>query len=256
MTRRRRYIAGTIAGFSLIVLLLTMTGPGQSLLLRMAAWAASSDTLSVSAGRLEGSLFSGGRITKLSLADADGVWAEIDDIRFDWNPWALFGGALDIDRIDASKLTLSRKPREPEDAPATDDVGKEPGGFALPPLRLGSLAIEEAVLGKAVLGEPARLSVSAHLEAATPSDAISGKIALRDLDRLSTLDADLQYSARSGALEIAARAEDQAGGILSHLLDMGDAGDLRLTLSGGGPVDDWRGGWSFEARNRPWRRGR
>ena len=116
MARRGRYFAASLLGALLLLcvtlLLLAATGPGQRTLLRIAAWAASSPERAVSIRELEGSLFSQGRIAQVALVDAEGVWAEIEDIRFDWNPWALLGGTVDVESVGIGKLLVRRKPGE------------------------------------------------------------------------------------------------------------------------------------------------
>ncbi|MGF1623076.1 MAG: translocation/assembly module TamB domain-containing protein [Rhodomicrobiaceae bacterium] len=251
MTRAVKYLAAGIAGLLAILLvtafLLAATGPGQRGLLRVAEWAASSDDLTVSIGGLEGSLFSEGHISNIALGDADGVWAEIETIGFTWSPWRLLGGTADIERIEIGRVEIRRTPRETAAAEKASAPSPEGQGsaFVPPPLRLERLSVGEIVLGAPVLGEAARLSLDARLEAADPAEAISGHFVLADLDRPNFIKADINYLAGTGSLEIAARAEEKAGGILTTLLDMKDSGELRLALNGSGPIHDWKGDWTF-----------
>ena len=253
MKKPRHFIAAFIAGcfvaFFLALFVLAMTGPGQRAILRIAEWGASSDEFSLDIGGLEGSLFSQGQIASLSLSDRKGRWLEIENVRFSWSPWALLGGALEVDRLNVAKVTVSRTPQEEgSGAAATEETESESGGGALAlPLQVKDFSIGEAVLGEPVLGQPARLSANGQIEALNPAETVFGAITVKDLDRLSHIQANVTYIAATDSLEIGATAEDKAGGILSSLLNLSDRPDLRLTLNGNGPINGWRGTWSLVA---------
>ena len=245
MPKSRRYFAvvGTsvFVAFLLTTLFLAATGPGQRVLLDIAASAASSDDLDVTIGRMEGSLFSAGRIASITLSDVDGSWAEINNIDFAWHPWGLFSGAVDIETVSIGKVSVSRAPNSGAGASGEDGGGR----LSMLPLRLGSLTIREAMVGEAVLGKAARLSIAGRVVASDPGEAISGALTVTDLDRPSLISASVNYRAKTGSLEIAAKAEDKAGGVLSTLLDMGEGSELSLGLYGDGPIDAWRGDWAL-----------
>ena len=198
MKRPRKYfavlVAGVLVAFVLTTLLLAGTGPGQRALLRAGAWAASSDDMAIQVGALEGSLFSSARISSLSLSDAEGKWAELGDIRFEWSPWSLIGAAVDIEKISIGTIALTRLPAA---GAASDGAAETPGtgGPLIPPIRLSTLKLDEVVLGEAVLGQAARLSVSGEIHAADPASAISGTIAVKDLDRQGFAEARVAYNA-------------------------------------------------------------
>ena len=244
MPKSRKYFAvvGTsvFVAFLLTTVFLAATGPGQRVLLDIAAFAASSDDLDVTIGRMEGSLFSAGRIASITLSDVDGSWAEINNIDFAWHPWGLFSGAVDIETVSIGKVSVSR-------APNSGAASGEGGGgrLSMLPLRLGSLTIREAMVGEAVLGKAARLSIAGRVVASDPGEAISGALTVTDLDRPSLISASVNYRAKTGSLEIAAKAEDKPGGVLSTLLDMGEGSELSLGLYGDGPIDAWRGDWAL-----------
>jgi translocation and assembly module TamB len=251
MKKPRKYILAFITcclvAFLFTTVLLAATAPGQRMVLRLAEWAASSDDLTLKIGELQGSLFSQGTISSLSVSDRDGRWAESGAIYFAWNPWALFSGTIEIDRLDVAKATISRTPRENADAASKSAQSGSGDGPLLLPLRIRAFSIQDALLGESILGQPARLSASGQIEALDPADTIFAAITVNDLDRPSNLQANLTYLAATDSLEVSATAADKAGGILSSLLDLSDRPDLRLTLNGAGPIGGWRGTWSLVA---------
>lgn len=58
------------------------------------------------------------RIKKITVADRQGVWLTLNDVQMDWTRTALFSGKLEIERLSAQDIIVSRFPlKEPEAAP-------------------------------------------------------------------------------------------------------------------------------------------
>jgi translocation and assembly module TamB len=108
-------------------------------------------------------------------------------------------------------------------------------------LTIERFEIAEAVLSEAVLGAPARFSISGQIQAGDPERAIVASITVQDMERPNFARADAEYRADRGTLKIAASAEEKTGGVLTTLLDLDGAQDLKLELNGDGPLDRWRG---------------
>jgi len=253
MRRAAKFVARLLAGaaglFLAGALFLTATGPGQQTLLGWASWTLSSEALTVETGELSGSLFGEGQLSYVTISDAGGVLAKLEQVRFAWSPFDLFEKRVTIEAVSAERAGLRRLPaRQPSAADLTGGpaFGK-PRWFTpeiLPiPFAIDRLHITEAVVSEAVLGAPARLSIRGHVDARNPQDALGASLNMRDLDRASFATAEVEYRANDGELHVAASAEEKAGGVLSTLLDIENSRDLRLELKGDGVWARWRGDW-------------
>ncbi|MEC8295338.1 MAG: hypothetical protein VX083_17750, partial [Pseudomonadota bacterium] len=128
------------------------------------------DTLS-DAGReidiigFEGALSSVASIERLTIADDQGIWITLEEVELDWKRSALLRGRLEVNKLSAKTLDLSRLPDIPSDGPTP-----EAQGFALPELPvsvdIAELAITRAALGNPVLGQAIELSLSGAMNLA------------------------------------------------------------------------------------------
>jgi translocation and assembly module TamB len=100
------------------------------------------------------------RASQLVLRDAKGPWARADDLRLDWSPLALFHGVLHIDRLDAERVALLRRPVP---------TGKSGGGSAGLPVgvEIDALRVGRIALSPAVAGQAASLSLDGSLRLAS-----------------------------------------------------------------------------------------
>ncbi len=234
---------GLLALFMLLTLGLTLTAPGQRALLGAALWAASSKTASFSAQGLEGELFSDGRISRLTVADEQGVWGEFEEISFSWSPRSLLGGTLEIARAEIGRVEIRRTPADAGSGESGGNGDPVPAWLKIPPMRIGGFVIRETSLGEPLLGRPARLSVSAQIDASDPGRAIFGSLAVRDLDAGGRAELGVTWLAAGRRFDIALSAQDEAGGLLASMLDLDEA--VNLSLNGTGPAENWRGEWSM-----------
>ena len=78
-----------------------------------------------------GALSSTARITKITIADGEGIWLTLDDVAMTWNRSALLRGEIDIELLRAVSIDL---PRLPIAEPGIDIPDAEASPFALPDL--------------------------------------------------------------------------------------------------------------------------
>lgn len=201
---------------------------GRAALMRLAAQAVPGLSLE----GLEGPLPERLALSRLSLADAQGPWLELEgaEIALDWS--ALLDGRLRIERIEARRLALHRAPAPA--APAEPDAPAQ-GGFALPRLPLAidlaRLALARIELGAPLLGAPAAFALAG--DARLDARGLAAGLEARRLDGPG--EARLALDLAPGADRLSARLalEEPAGGVLGGLA--GQAGapvSLALTLDG------------------------
>jgi len=164
--RRVLRAVGWLAGLVLLLppmllaagLLGANTAPGRAAIERLAAALIPGLVLE----GLEGTLPGRPGFARLTLADDQGIWLEIEDARLVWSPRALLRGEAHVEALTARRIALHRLPAS--EAPP----GPTPPGPLLPELpslpvaiRLDRLDAARIELGAAVLGEAAVLRAAA-----------------------------------------------------------------------------------------------
>lgn len=186
-----------------------------------------------------GALSSEATLEQMTISDADGVWLVLDDAVLDWTRSALLSGELQINALTAARLEVIRPPL-PVDGVDLADTETTP--FSLPnlPVRveIGEVAIDEVVLGEAIIGLPATLSVEGIVRLA--DGAGSAQITLDRLDGPTGQFAlDTAYDNTTRALELSLLLEEAPGGLAAELLGLPGRPDIRLAITGEGPVEEF-----------------
>ncbi|MDQ2095724.1 translocation/assembly module TamB domain-containing protein [Rhodalgimonas zhirmunskyi] len=190
----------------------------------------------------EGALSSRATMAKLTIADSEGIWLEIDDVIFDWSRSALFSARLEINELSAGKVTVFRPPVADPSLPTPEATP-----FTIPELpvsvQIGKLAIDRVELGETVLGQPVVMQVNGKasldgggLDVALETTRIDGKDGKIDLAA--------RYAPDTGEAAIDLSMAEGAGGIAATALGIPGAPAVTLTVKGEGPVSD------FTARTR------
>ena len=244
MVRRLGLALGGALGFVLLLIgaafAFAQTGPGQRAISAALERALAGPETRVEVVGLEGLVPFDLRLTRLTIADPEGVWLELAGLHLSWSPTALLRGRLEVSALGADRIKLSRLPPT---SPATSD---EPFRLPelptwLPPVALDRLALPQIELGPEVLGEAASFSLAGRL---TGSDDGRTVVLALDAERVdrptasATLDARLSLD--PAALDLTLNAAE-TGGLLARLSGRPDAGDFTLRLAGSGPLDAWTG---------------
>jgi translocation and assembly module TamB len=189
---------------------------------------------------LEGLLPFDVRAGRITIADADGVWLAVEDVRLDIVPRGLLAGRLHLRELTAAGLDFHRLPDIPADAepePWSEllRLPKMPVATAIDRFAIGRIALAEPVLGERIAATVAGHAV-AHDDMA--------EIALR-LHRIDDVPGEFDLSVRqSGAapdLRLRLAAREPSGVLLAKLLGRDDRPPLSVSIEGDGPVSDWRG---------------
>jgi translocation and assembly module TamB len=205
------------------------TEPGRAAIARLAAGFVAGLTIE----GLQGPLPGRPGVTRLTMADAEGVWLEVEDARIAWDPRALLRGEARIEAITARRVALHR-------LPASDAPGEPtPPGPIIPQLpelpvaiRLDRLAVDRIEIGEPVAGVALALRVagSAQLDAQGLSLALDA-----GLDGGTTFSAAASLRPATGRLAARIALDGEAGGPLSRLAGL-DARPLSLDLTLDGPA--------------------
>jgi len=182
-------------------------------------------------------------VESASVADAEGVWLEAEDLAIDWDPWSLLSRRLQVSRIDLAALTVFRQPLP---APESEGPGSaEAEGFSMPALpfdiEIENLAVAHLVLGEPLLGTPAELDIKAVLDATRAGD-IKLDLAVERIDGVGgSLNAEADIDLGEGKLALSAEAYEPPDGVIVHALGLEPYPEFRLNLDGEGPASGWAG---------------
>jgi autotransporter translocation and assembly factor TamB len=123
-------------GFATTVLVVLFaaiqTGPGKRVLASLAGTLLSGGGLTVTFSDVEGFIPTDMSAGAVTLTDRQGEFARMERLRLVWHPLALLTATLEVETLEAAKLSLSRKPDLPP-APAAQSAGI---GGALLPMRM------------------------------------------------------------------------------------------------------------------------
>lgn len=185
---------------------------------------------------LSGNVLVNPRVERIFVSDARGVFLTVETAALNWNPLALLCGDIDIDRIVAAQIELSRRPVL---APSSG------GGGSLPPLRVGAINIHRFILGENVLGEAAVFSIEGEgrirgsgrlavdiVRTDIDGDRISGEITwTHEGAIIGEADAFISGTGPIAALLNLEGRDAQLTGQMTGTVDQG-SGEARLTLAG------------------------
>ncbi len=240
-----------IAVAGLLVLVVTAFGVlgftrlGTSMILNLAApllnSADSKITISGAGPLLTGRL----RVDRITLADAKGVYAEIDELAADWSPLDLLALKARIESLSAQRIRIERMPESSSQSSSSSN------SFSLPvEVDLKQLSLPQISLGAALSGKEETLAAEAN--AALTRAGVSAKMTVRDLGKTAATAAlAVQYDANARTLALDAKAEEPKGGVIAGLLRLPDQPALGFSVKGEGALSNWRGKASASVEGVP-----
>ena len=210
--------------------------------------ALSTPAAQVAIGEVEGVLFSNAVVRDITIADRDGVWLQLDQLKLTWRRSALLMGRLEIDCLEVGTLTVRRRP-SPADQPVSN--AGEPILPELPlqvdirnmlpalPLQVDikDFSLRELALGTPVIGVAARLAGTGAASLGNPSEGLNLRLDARRLDADGTLAARLGLWPQTERLELTLSVHEPKNGILANALNIPDRPPVSFDLAGSGTLD-------------------
>lgn len=186
-----------------------------------------------------GALSSEASFERMTIADDDGIWLTLEDVKLNWSRLALLGGNLEVNNLSAASLDL---PRLPEVEETTEIPSAEATPFSLPDLPV-SVNIEQFEVTRIDLGEPivgveAALGVKASIQ-------LNDEGAFIDLaaNRVDNTQGDYIIKgsfAREGSLiNVDIELNEASGGIAGRMMNLPGQPAIDLSVAGTGPLDDF-----------------
>lgn len=180
---------------------------------------------------------------KLSIADKQGVWLQLEKARLAWSFQALLTGEIQIDELSGKRLWIKRLPTveklEEKNHTAIEIPRSLPDlNLNLPIVNIRYLGIDEIQLEPSVLGQALNLNVIANAQ--TVGQKIKAKLQLKRTDQAS-LNLKLDALIDLNPLKITTTVHlDETGGLLAALTHQPTLKNLHLDLKAQGLLTDWR----------------
>ncbi len=205
----------------------------RSFLADLISKALSTPATRVSVGSVEGALSSNSTIRDVTIADRDGVWLRVNEVRLEWSRLALLSRRLEVNKLEIGRLEFLREPLPSEvEVPDSD----QPILPELPvKVAIADFNLRELVLGEPVIGTAARLSASGNASLGAPAEGLRLVFDARRLDAPGTLSARLNYNA--SALTLALNVDEPANGLLARAGNIPGLPPVKLDLNGNGTLD-------------------
>jgi translocation and assembly module TamB len=185
----------------------------------------------------EGALSSQATLERLTIADEDDIWFELENAQLDWTRSALLAGRLEVDRLSAEAITLHRLPGGDRLGP--DDT--EAREFNLPDLPvsidIATLEVETLSLAAPVLGEAAEFQFAGAV--ALNDGEGSAQLAIERLDAPADLTLEASFDNASRQLAIDFAVNEAKNGFLSRMIGLPGQPAIAFSLAGRGPLDDF-----------------
>ena len=176
---------------------------------------------------------------QITLSGPGGEWLAARGIDFSLKISSLLAGVLDVQRFRMESVTLSRLPVSEEKKPSAKPSEKNTFP-SLPRIVIHKVEVKRIELSKEVAGTP--MAYSLHMKAETEGQDVKIDAVLQNLDHAEDA---LHLTASYGLSNQIVFAEltyfENRGGLVAGLIDLADAGQIRLFLKANGSVSDLKG---------------
>ncbi|MEM6890593.1 MAG: DUF490 domain-containing protein, partial [Pseudomonadota bacterium] len=196
----------------------------------------------VSLEGFQGALSAEASFDRLTIADDNGAWLTLENVRLLWSRAALLRGRLVVEELIAQKLDLPRLP-ETEPAPAVPDAEAEP--FSLPQvpelpvsIDIGRFAVENITLGEPIIGVPVRLQMSASARL-NDEGLLLNLAAQRIDDTEGRFGIELDYQREDSQIVLDLSLDEASDGLAARLLNLPGQPSVGLSVAGTGPATDF-----------------
>lgn len=218
-------IAGLLIGLPLAVILLVLVGlntnTGRSFAVdQINKYAGGSVKLAGLAGHFPDDI----KLRDIAILDSQGAWLNLHDVGLRWSPAALLSRHIDISRLTAHDIELSRLPV----ASAKQSANSKP--FSLPhfKLSLAQLSVAHLIIDAPVAGERLAFSVAGH---AALSGLQHANMALMLKPQGAPGTYDISAALDGPTIDAHALINEPARGLIAHLAHLPDTPSFKGPIS-------------------------
>lgn len=243
-------ILSTFVGVVIAGLIYIDTDTGRTQLAAMLNDTLKTPESTVNISGFEGSLYSDLTVPTVTISDQTGIWLEAKNTKLSWSLMALLSKRLDIANLNIETVNVIR-------TPAPSDAKPEPTGepFSLPSLpldiKISNYAIDHLKIGEALTNIDSEFTIDGALFL-TKLDGIDAKMSfVSTAGHQDAVNVDISYPGSNQNLDVKIDLVAPEDGLLLSLTDAKLQNDAFLTLSGTGPLDDWRGNMDARIGDQP-----
>lgn len=199
------------------------------------------DNMRLNVNGIETNTLADVHIAHLELADADGIWLEIEGLRLLWHPFDLLQRQVRMEELSASRLTFSRPPlplldeAEPslqeQISNALQSLEQLPQTLAqaaLPPLQIERLSIVELLLPGGSDAKPMRYALNGKIN--LQRSPFSAEVRLESIEGLAYA-ASLKVEGTPSDLRLALDWQEPQNGLLGSQLMLATPAPLHAKAS-------------------------
>ncbi|MEM6847294.1 MAG: translocation/assembly module TamB domain-containing protein [Pseudomonadota bacterium] len=232
--------AATLASVGLLVNFAGAQDAEKSRFVRFVENQLSTPDRQIRIGGIEGVLSSDVRFQSFTIADREGVWLTVEDVELEWSRFALLRGRLDVDRLVAESIIITRAPVPAEDDGAEADKAAD-GEFQLPELpvsvMIDDLTVDTVSVAQGLMGPAFQVGLQGR---ANLSDgALDAAISVDRQDRPGTLSLEAAFNNDSRQLTVNADIAEPPNGVVANALSIEGRPSVDLRVAGDGPLSDF-----------------
>lgn len=214
-------------GFVGIFYISLFTEPGRDFVNRMIVERLEDKNLHVEIGPVTGSPPTKLLFSSIQFSDKEGKLMEIKDLEFVWNPLSLFRGRIQINKLDAKEVLLTRLPKSSkEEQEVKLTIPKLPISVALQNLSIHAFKYNALDLG-----------MKADLNCSFIMPKMRANLEVKDSKGADLL-MKLSYNHAQNNLSFFSHLFDSGSGLISDYLDLKEP--TNIVVKGDGPFEHWK----------------
>ena len=194
---------------------------------------------------VEGALTSDATIDEITIADREGVWLRVEDVRIIWTRLALLRGRLEINNLTAARLDVIRKPLADENLPTPEATPLQLPDLPVA-IHIEAFELPSAHFDQDIFGLESEISATGSVNLAEGS--LAAGIAVDRTDGPGgRFVLDASYQRETEQLDIDLKLQEPRDGIIANMLDMEGRPQISVSLSGSGPIGNVDLALTFDA---------
>lgn len=230
---------------------ISLLGLRNSLIQFALARISTPDSFEITAEGVEDSEEGLTELVGVRIADAQGVWLEMDALGLRWNARRILRGELEINRLNARGVRVLRRPEPAGVAIETtgEPAPREPFAWPRAPIttRVDQIELVGVSIAPGVLAAQS-LAFDAEGAARDEGNEQSARLALRRTDDVEgVIDFDYLRDFAADTLTLKLAADEAPGGLVAELAGLPDDARSTARIDAEGPLSDWRMTFAAEA---------
>ncbi len=222
---------------------ISLFGLGNSLVQFVLARISTPGSLEITAEGVQEGEDGRSELAGVRVADAQGVWLEIDALALVWSPVRILRGELQIDRLAARGVRVLRRPGATgaQAAPAEPGAARDPFAWPRSPIatRVDEMRLDGVTVAAGVIAAQS-IAFDALGSARDEGPEQAATLTLRRTDAVEgRIELDYLRDFPGNGLRLRLTADEAAGGVAGELAGFPPDSPVRMRIDADGPLTDW-----------------